>query len=381
MGQDEFTEVTNQSWFSRLGGAVKGILVGLVLFLIAFPLLFWNEGRSVKRHKTLQEGSGIVISVPSEKVDSANEGDLVHLSGLATTKETLSDPVFGISANAIKLKRKAEMYQWEEKTSSTEETKLGGGTETKTTYSYNKVWSSWLINSSNFKRTSGHENPKTMPYESKELVAEHVTLGAFRLPQSIVSKISGFAPLTIAESAPLPNIQSAKVQRMEKGYYLGNDINHPEIGDMRISFQVLKPMDTSVVAQQIKDSLEPYQSSQGGSIELVASGIVSSGAMFEKAEQDNVIMTWLIRLGGFILMFAGLKMALNLLSVLADVVPLFGNIVAAGTGIITFLITGLLSLITIAIAWLVYRPLIGITLLAAAIGFGILGFTKLRAAK
>ena len=48
---DQFTEVEHVSWFGRIGGAFKGILVGLIMFVAAFPLLFWNEGRSVKNTK------------------------------------------------------------------------------------------------------------------------------------------------------------------------------------------------------------------------------------------------------------------------------------------------------------------------------------------
>ncbi|WP_339136467.1 MAG: hypothetical protein WGN25_01115 [Candidatus Electrothrix sp. GW3-4] len=58
MSDDSYTEVTNQSWFSRIGGAIKGIIFGFILFIIAFPLLFWNEGRAVKTYKTLKEGGG-----------------------------------------------------------------------------------------------------------------------------------------------------------------------------------------------------------------------------------------------------------------------------------------------------------------------------------
>ena len=110
-------------------------------------------------------------------------------------------------------------------------------------------------------------------------------------------------------------------------------------------------------------------------------GILSSDAMFKKAQQSNKMLTWLIRLGGFILMFAGLSMVFSLLSVLADVIPLLGNIVAAGKNIIAFLTAGILSCITIAIAWIIYRPLIGTILLAAAILFGLTVSKKLRAAK
>ena len=130
MSNDSFTEVTNQSWFSRLGNAFKGIVVGIVMVVIAFPLLFLNEGRAVKRYKTLKEGGGAVISVAIDKVDSANQSKLIHLTGKAVTEGTLVDQTFDVSTKAIKLMRVVEMYQWQQESQSEEKKKLGGGTET-----------------------------------------------------------------------------------------------------------------------------------------------------------------------------------------------------------------------------------------------------------
>jgi tetratricopeptide (TPR) repeat protein len=73
--------------------------------------------------------------------------------------------------------------------------------------------------------------------------------------------------------------------------------------------------------------------------------------------------TWIIRAGGFILMLIGVAMILKPLSVVADVIPFLGNIVGAGTGILSLLITAPFALLTIAVAWLRYRPLIGIAFL------------------
>lgn len=47
MAPDVVTEVTKQSWFSRIGGSFKGVAFGALLVIAAIPLLFWNEGRAV----------------------------------------------------------------------------------------------------------------------------------------------------------------------------------------------------------------------------------------------------------------------------------------------------------------------------------------------
>ncbi len=366
MSEDSYTEVTEQSWFSRIGGAFKGIIFGLILFLAAFALLFWNEGRAVKTYKTLKEGSGIVISVPADRVDPANQGKLVHLSGRAATEATLTDPVFGVSANALKLQREVEMYQWQEHSKSEEKKKLGGGTETVTTYSYSKVWSGHAISSSSFKKPSGHDNPGSMPYQDAEQLAGKVTLGAFTLPDSLVRKIGGAQQLSISNETPLPEELAGRAQRQDGGFYIGDNPSSPQIGDVRIRFEIVPQQNISVIAQQSGSSFAPYQASTGKDIFDLREGVLTAKVMFQKAEQENAILTWLLRAGGFFLMFFGLSMMFKVLSVLADVVPFFGNLVGTGTGIISFLIAGLLSLLTIAVAWITFRPLLGIGLLAAA---------------
>ncbi|HWN43032.1 MAG TPA: hypothetical protein VNW71_12480 [Thermoanaerobaculia bacterium] len=74
---DRFTVTTSKSWFSRLAESIKSVLVGLVLFVVSFPILFWNEGRSVKTARSLEEGSGAVVSVSSDLVAPGNEGKLL----------------------------------------------------------------------------------------------------------------------------------------------------------------------------------------------------------------------------------------------------------------------------------------------------------------
>ena len=367
MAQDSFTEVTRESWFGRIGNAFKGILVGFILLVVAFPLLFWNEGRSVKQYKSLKEGAGAVVSATSESVDTALDGKLVHMTGKAVTADILTDPVFGVSANALKLSRSVEMYQWEESSQRKTRKKMGGGTETVTTYTYSKTWSGRVLQSSDFKEPAAHQNPDAMPFDSLEQVAENVDFGAFTLSPSLVGRINNFEPLILSTNTPLPERLQGKALWSETGFYLGTNRTSPTVGDVKVSFRVARPTAVSVIAKQVGQSFQPYATKVGRSIELLQTGEHTAEAMFQQAQASNRMLAWILRLVGFILMFAGLNMMFKLLSVLADVLPILGSIVGAGTSLIAFLLASILSLITIAIAWIVFRPLLGVLLLAGAV--------------
>lgn len=381
MGNDSFTETSSQSWFSRLGGAFKGILVGIVLFLVAFPLLFWNEGRAVKRYKTLKEGSGAVVSASADSVDPGNDGKLVHVSGPAETTAQLTDSEFGVDVNAIKLRRTVEMYQWVESVETKKKKKLGGGTETTRTYNYKKEWSEKLYPSTDFKKPDGHENPKDMAVNSTTQVADEVTVGAYKLSPSLVRSINTFERLPVKDDNLTPTGITKKVVRHKDGYYVGDDPSNPQVGDLRITFRVVKPCTVSLVAGQVKDTFEPYATEAGGTIELLQVGTHSAAAMFKAAQDSNKTMTWILRFVGFAVMTAGLAMILSPLSVLADIIPFVGGIVATGTLIISLGVSLALSLATISVAWIFYRPMLAIALLAVVAVVAVLLVMKQKGAK
>jgi hypothetical protein len=378
MGGDSFTEVTGQSWFSRLFESIKSVLLGIVLFVVAFPVLFWNEGRAVRTAKSLAEGASVVVSVPADAVNPANEGKLVHLTGVATTTETLSDPEFGISAPAIKLKRQVEMYQWEEQKKSQSRKKLGGGTETVTTYNYRQAWSSSLIDSNAFRHREGHENPGAMPVASQAWTAQQVTLGAFTLAGAQVSALSNFEayPADESSAAALAPDMKEKAKLASGGYYLGKDPAAPAIGDTKVSFQIVRPATVSIVARQISNTFEAYQAKAGGSILLLTYGTASADSMFKTAEESNVITTWVLRGAGFLLMGLGLFLVFRPIAVVADVLPILGSLMGMGIGLFAVVVAACLSLVTIAVSWLFYRPLVGIGLLVLAV-VGIMGLIHL----
>ena len=367
---DEVVEVTEQGWLSRIMDSIKGVLVGLLLFVIAFPLLWWNEGRAVQTYKSLKEGLGAVVEVVSDKVDKGNEKKLVHMSGLATTDETLKDSTFLIDAKAIRLERDVEMYQWVEKVKTKKKKKVGGKEETVKTYSYATEWKSSPVDSSSFKKPKGHSNPGDFPYDAETWTAGTVTLGAFNLSPGLKGSItkSVEVPFTEEQYGKLPRMLKKKSQVHGKMLYIGDDPADPKVGDVKVTFAKVPPADVSIIAQQIGDTFQPYQTEAGDKLEMLNMGTVGSKLMFAKAEEANVMMTWILRLVGFILMLIGLGMIFKPIAVVADVVPLVGDILRMGFGLVSFAIALPLTLLTIALAWLFYRPVLSIILLVVAVG-------------
>ncbi len=366
MSADKHTEVTRRSWLSRLGGAFKGILFGFALLGLGVWLLFWNEGRTLRRARALTEGAGIAVSVASDRVDPGSEGKLVHLSGQTQTPEILRDDTFGIATGAIHLRRSVEMFQWREHSDSSTEKKLGGGTETTTTYSYAKAWSSSVIDSTGFKQPAGHQNPNQMPFKCVKKSAGNVSIGPYRLSPGLIGSMTRFEPLPVETLDRLPSDLRWKARLFDGGIYVGRSPSSPEVGDLRIRFEVVRPALVSVVAQQTGSGLGPYHTSSGGSIELLSHGAVAADSMFQGAQQSNRVTKWLFRLLGFVLISFGIKRFFRPFSVMADVVPAIGNFVEAATGFVAYLLAGALALTVVAIAWIYHRPALAVTLLLIA---------------
>jgi len=269
-----------------------------------------------------------------------------------------------VSVQALKLQRKVETYQWEETSHSEEKKNMGGDTETITTYNYEKVWSDKYIDSSAFKKPSGHQNPEKWRYQSERWTADQINIGQYQLSETHKNSINNFQPLVIPRNIELPK----GVAQNSDGFYYGKDEREPKIGDQQISFSYIPAQTYSVIGDLTGTTLTEHIASNGRSIALLQAGMHTADTMFEKAKSDNATLTWMIRLAGSLLLIIAFNMIFKPLSVLADIAPLFGNIVAIGTGIVSFLLGLILALTTISIAWIFYRPLVGLALLVAAAG-------------
>jgi len=368
LDNDSYTEVTANSCCGNFIGSCIGAILGLVLFIAAFPLLWWNEQRSLEREKALWEAQQVVVTVPANSVNPADEGKLVYLTGEATTGGTVADAVFGITRRVLKLRRTVEMYQWDETKDSRTIKDFGGGSHTITTYHYQKKWSDPLISSGSFRKPQGHTNPATKPFETKVFTAKRVHVGAFKLPPVLLEKMTWFADLPVTDDMleQVPEARRDTLQVAEGRFYRGKQPDTPQVGDVRIAFAVILPGPVSLVAQQAGASFAPYPTTHG-EVVLLASGTVAIANMFHTARVENSVKTWVLRGVFWLVMLFGICLVFGPTTAVANIIPILGDITDLVFLFTAACISAALSLLTIAVAWVVLRPLAGIPLLGASL--------------
>ena len=359
---DQFTEVTTKSWGSRLLDSIKGIAFGFIFIIVSLILLWWNEGRAIHTENDLKDGKKNVVHLQSNIPVPENENKLVHLTGTVKTTDTLRDTDFSIQTNAIELKRDVLFYQWEESSEEKSEKQLGGSEKTITTYKYDKKWVSNKVNSENFKVKEGHINNCAYSFENSSLNAENVFIDSFKLSRDVINNISNFEPYQLDS---ISNSNSYKISSNTIYLGSGNLENNPQIGDVKISFEIVKTDQlVSIISKQSNNTLVPFVGENGSTINELAFGEVSANEMFKTALNDNKMLTWVLRLVGLFFCIGGLKLIFNPLVTIGDVVPFIGSILSIGTGLISTIIGIILSFVTIAIAWFFYRPIISIILIS-----------------
>jgi hypothetical protein len=358
---DQFTEVTTEGWGSRLGGSLIAALIGLILVPASIVLLYWNEGRAVDAIRALNRAGATIVEVSAATVDPQADGKLVHASGMMQPTRPARDPVFGVTGDGLlRLSRTVEMYQWKEESSSHSQQSVGGSKTTETTYTYQHGWSEYPISSAQFKVPDNHQNPQ-MPLRSATFDGREIKLGAYQVDPSVLNKVSNFKPFPALSAPP------SGYQAMGDGYYRGQDSNQPAIGDIRVSFGAIPVQTISVAAAQSAGVLTAYRDANGYTIALAEPGVVSAAVLLHDERKSESTMTWILRGVGFVLMLVGFICMTQPLTMLFAVLPFLESLVGVGAFLVALTLAVPITLLTIAIAWMVHRPLIGIGILGAGV--------------
>jgi hypothetical protein len=359
----------------------RGLILGILMLVGSVPLLYWNEGRTIRSKVALGEEASSVHSVTdSSQVNPANEGKLVHVTGRATTEEVLSDADFGISEQAIRLERLAEIYQWVGP--SRDPAKLAQGftpsddgvpawgpnRQFQINRLYSKVWSLKPHASDHFTYPEGHQNPPVTPFwkERKVWMAREVRLGGYILPPALVSEIDREQiPPSPALLGRVPGELRQHLQIREGRFYLARDPrqSNEQVGDVHFSFRVIRPTVVSILARQAGHSFAPFTASNGTEVFRLTMGEQSAGSQFGVQHSESTAHTWGIRGFGFLLMYLGITLCLQAMDV-------WGLLLPAGIAFVA-------TLCAIAAAWMTYRPLVAWSLLAVAAVGAAFGLVRL----
>ena len=382
-----------------------------------------------------EAGSAYVEMENPNKKDASLEGELICGTALATTEDSLTDVQFGVGAKAISLTRTVEYYQWVEHAQEKKEDKLGGKEVTTTTYTYTKEWVSSPIESARFKDpVYQNKNMVLATYENAEQYAENVSWGAYKLPESLISRISSSEGLELAMAedllkqldkstqaayerfygvqksnqptqqpvqkpaipdsvrallsdsakAVLDSIQAINdsinqamanannkkdleyIHQASNVLYFGRVPGSPEVGDVRITFEKVVPAKVTVMAVVDGDTFKPYKAKNGKRFQTLVMGKKSGDEIIDAEKEANNMFLWILRFVGVLMIIGGLKGIFGFIETILKVVPFIAGIFGWGVGIVCTIVGIVWSLIIIALAWLFYRPILAICLLAVA---------------
>lgn len=363
---DSITTTTTTSYGSRIKSALAGLVAGPVIIFIACGFLWRNEADNAHMISALNEWKSTVQEANIASVDPSLQWKLIHLSGVASTKDMLSEPDFTMSIPAIKLERKVETYQWQEDSKEENKDNYGGSQTTTTTYTYKKVWDTGINNSSDFHEKAWHENPTTEKYKPLNLASSDVSVGPYKLTSPMIERIPADTALNITEYSP--KLHSGEILQ-GNSIYVGNDPLNAQVGDTRVSYTVASNnLTLSLLGKQSgSNSIESYIAKSGSDISRVEVGTKSATEMFQAAEKENSIMTWIVRALGLLFVFIWFSLFFQILPILAKVIPPIAWFIDAWVGLVALILTLVVWGGVIMVAWFVYRPMLSIIILVVLV--------------
>ena len=191
-----------------------------------------------------------------------------------------------------------------------------------------------------------------------------------QLPDSVKAQLDSIKAANDSISKVMAAAENKKdleyVHQAGNVLYFGRVPGSPEVGDVRVTFEKVVPAKVTVMAVVDGDSFKSYKAKNGKRFERLVMGKKSGDEIVDSAKDANSMLTWFLRLIGCLMVIGGLKGIFGFLETILKVVPFIAGIFGWGVGIVCTVIGVVWSLIVIAIAWLFYRPLLGISLLVIA---------------
>ena len=140
--------------------------------------------------------------------------------GVLSPGGELVDREFGVGTHRFGLDRRVEMYQW-----------LRTGHDR-----YEQAWKAALVDSSDF--APGHENPPSIPLESRRVWAQEATLDGRPIDVTVVKVLGRWQDFR-PNFSRLPGNLSATFQPDGDGLTSSENPLDPQVGDLRVTWREL----------------------------------------------------------------------------------------------------------------------------------------------
>jgi len=371
-------EVTYSSWFDRIGKSVGGVLG-------SFAFLYWNEG-SLDLSKYAKTAVDVKADITAEGAD----GKLVDISGKVDSDETLGDDLFLLPGKYLTYNRTAQVYAWvEEKETTTRKDAVGGGETTTTTYKYKKEWVSRATRSEDFNQREvqdwesrysvriDNSRAEKQNFESKSDRVSSVRMGKYTMStsglslpgQSILSPLDDTTVKMKDIGGFKPGIEGSTI------YLRKNGSSSDNVGDERLTYSVLKSgFDGTAFGKLAGSELQSYTVKGQGGDALKHKGVLFHIFAGDKDQavatlhSEYSMMLWIFRIIGFLAMWIGAMLVLDPLSTVLDIVGVIGSVSRFLINAILFVITLVLSFVTIVIGAIAHNVIVLVIVLAVIIG-------------
>jgi hypothetical protein len=375
---DEYQEIEVIGWGRRLTSSCVGAILGIILLFASFFILYWNEGR-VDVSQIAKTAVEISASSPS-----TGQGKLVSTTGTITSSQLLGDDLFLQPGKYIIVSRTVEIFAWKQNKESTTEKNVGGSATKTTTYTYTKEWTSNPEDSSSFRYPEGHRNP-AKSVTSLDYIVSDAKVGIYSLDTGSLDyrnnhKVNRGGGITLSEGIGRPKFDilplnrqntrlSGNVTLADNYLYKGiGSLENPQVGDLRIEYLVLPTDSTVTVFGKLEspDRITPYFHKKNTKLYWVFRGTRDEAIATLKTNYDIAI--WLFRFSGFLIMWIGLALASNPISVFLDFIPFLGSVSESVAGLTSFWVAFVLSTATILVSTLIHHPIALVIALTISLG-------------
>lgn len=266
------------------GGGLRSIL-GVLALLAGISGLLFNEWRIGRLDRGMASLRAETVDADPQAADLPS-GRPLRLAGRATTAAVLVDPVLPVRAQALRLDRIAEMYQYE----------VRDGPLVDRTMHPKRIWSERLMDSSRFANRSP-VNPSHMPIASLRLRAADAKLGRLVLPAEAIDTLPASRPVSPERPGPV-TVAGTVLRRTGDGYQSGDPAASPVIGDVRIRLAAVPAGPITVIGAVADGRIVPWRGPDGPPLLLAAEGELSVEQMTVAAARAAVPGLWQGRLGG-----------------------------------------------------------------------------------